>query len=228
MWAFEEMATELCLFYLTLFLAINWLFTFSCCSFFGLCGVFVSEGEYMFMRVCQTFGSNDLMLFIKVGVKEEAAESISGLWLPIEAGCAPPAPTSCNENIINYPTDRPLGCGAGNSLGLVFVERHPPAPPPLTPREQRETGWKKTVYPSLARHPGWQRKKALVCLGQNGLNWQTPHGARRGGWSLLTWPFTSHLCSDWWAAHQWVFFPHNPTMVSPSSAVPLHCTHWVS
>lgn len=83
------------------------------------------------------FGTNDLMPFIKLGVKEEAAESILGLWLPIEAGCAlpPPAPTSCNENIINYPTDRPLGCGAGNSLGLVFVDRPPHAPPPLTPRE---------------------------------------------------------------------------------------------
>lgn len=50
--------------------------------------------------------------------------SQAGKGLSIEQGCNPtrhPPPTPCNENIINYSSDRPLGCGAGNSLDLVFV-----------------------------------------------------------------------------------------------------------
>lgn len=84
----------------------------------------------------------------------------------------PPPPTPCNENIINYPTDRPLGCGAGSSLGLFFVDGCPFLP--LAPPGEGES--EKTV---CIHH--WQafqadKRKALACLLKNGLNWQAPHG----------------------------------------------------
>jgi len=112
----------------------------------------------------------------------------------------PPAPTSCNENIINYPTDRPLGCGAGNSLGLVFVDRQPPSPPPLTPREGKRERVEKRLY---IHH--WQGFEGDSVKGI-GVSWAEWIELADSTWckkrwmdtalSLLTQPFTGHLCLD--------------------------------
>lgn len=82
--------SELCICCFNMFHAANWISTSAVATFLG-CSVFVCKDTCLFVCV---FGTNDLMPFIKLGVKEEAAESILGLWLPIEAGCALPPPCS--------------------------------------------------------------------------------------------------------------------------------------
>lgn len=143
----------------TMFHSANWVSTSAVVAFFGLCGVFVWERGYMFICVCETFGSNDLMLFIKVGVKEEAAESILGLWLPIEAGCAPLLPHLVMKTSSITPLTGPWDVGQATLWGWSLWIDSPLHPHPSPLERERERGWKKTVYPSLVRLRGWQRKR---------------------------------------------------------------------
>lgn len=92
----------------------------------------------MFIYVCETFGSNDLMLFIKVGVKEEAAESILGPWLPIEAGCAPLLPHLVMKTSSITPLTGPWDVGQATLWGWSLWIDNPLRSHPSPPERERE------------------------------------------------------------------------------------------